>query len=372
MPRIRSFETWLCKRKREDSIDYDAQGHRFRDWGRVIVLKITDEDGFEGIATTLAEHSMRVPAGYLQDIIAPIVMGHDVYDREAIYKELWRLDRHLMFFPITVLGCVDTALWEIAAKRANLPLYRYLGGSKTSLPVYYSAQFMDKVEDYVREVKRARAMGFKAYKVHSKNDLEVFTAVREAAGPDMVLMVDTVTDWTFEQALRVGRHLEKLNYYWLEEPFRDWNLERYAKLAAALDIPIAGTETTAGGLQGVAQAIYYRAVDIVRADVVYGKMGVTESLKIAHLAEAFGMNCEIHCTLMGPMDIANLHVSCAISNCEYFELHMPEKVFQFPMKEPYPIDSEGMIHVPQKPGFGFEIDWDAVDNSTYETAKVAK
>ena len=372
MPRIKSFETWTCEKRRDKSIDYHAQGHRFSDWGRVIVLKITDEDGFEGVSTCLAEHSRRVPHGYLQDMIAPVVMGRDIYDREAIYQELWRLDRHLMFFPVTVLGCVDVALWDIAAKRAEMPLYRYLGGSRTSLPVYYSAQFMDKAEDYVAEVKRARSMGFKAYKVHSKDNLEIFTAVREAAGSDMVLMVDTVTDWTFEQALRVGRHLEKLNYYWFEEPFRDWNLERYAKLATALDIPIAGTEVNGGGLQGVAQAIYYGAVDIVRADVAYGKMGVTETLKVAHLAEAFGMKCEVHCTLMGPMDIANLHVSCAISNCEFYELHMPEKIFQFPMKEPYPIDDNGFIHVPQKPGLGIHIDWDAVDNATHESFRAAR
>lgn len=372
MPRIKSFETWTCQKQRDDTVNYRAQGHRFSDCGRVIVLKVTDEDGFEGIATTLAEHSTRVPQGYLHDMIGPIVLGRDVYDREIIYQELWRLNRHLMFFPITVLGCVDVALWDIAAKRAGMPLYRYLGGSRTSLPVYYSAQFMDKVEDYVVEVQRARSMGFGAYKIHSKEDLEIYTAVRESAGPEMALMVDTVTDWTFEQALRVGRHLEKLNYYWFEEPFRDWNLDRYAKLAAALDIPIAGTEASAGGLQGVAQAIRYQAVDIVRADVVYGKMGVTETLKIAHLAEAFGMNCEIHCTLMGPMDIANLHVSCAISNCEFFELHMPEKIFQFPMKEPYPIDDHGQIHVPKGPGLGIQIDWDAVDNSTREVLKMSK
>jgi L-alanine-DL-glutamate epimerase-like enolase superfamily enzyme len=372
MPRIRSLETWVCEKERDSTIDYHAQGHRFSDRGRVIVLRVTDEDGFEGTATTLAEHSTRVPQGYLHDMIGPIVIGRDIYDREVIYQELWRLNRHLMFFPITVLGCVDVALWDIAAKRAGMPLYRFLGGSRTSLPVYYSAQFMDTVEDYVVQVQRARSMGFQAYKVHSKENLDIYTAVREAAGPEMVLMVDTVTDWTFEQALRVGRHLEKLNYYWFEEPFRDWNLDRYARLAAALDIPIAGTEFASGGLQGVAQAIRYQAVDIVRADVAYGKMGVTETLKIAHLAEAFGMNCEIHCTLMGPMDIANLHVSCAISNCEFFELHMPEKIFQFPMKEPYPIDDHGRIHVPEGPGLGIQIDWDAVDNTTREVLETSK
>jgi hypothetical protein len=137
------------------------------------------------------------------------------------------------------------------------------------------------------------------------------------------------------------------------------------KLCAALDIPIAGTETTRGGPWGVAQAIAFNAVDIVRADVSW-KAGVTGTLKIAHLAEAHGMRCEIHCTTMGFMDMANLHVSCAIKNCEYFELLIPEEPFRFPMKDKYPIDKHGIAHVPQKSGIGVELDWDAIDRTSVE------
>ena len=115
----------------------------------------------------------------------------------------------------------------------------------------------------------------------------------------------------------------------------------------------------------MAQAIAFNAVDIVRADVSW-KPGVTGTLKIAHLAEAHGLRCEIHCTTMGYMDIANLHVSCAIKNCEYFELLVPEEPFRFPMKDKYPIDKHGVAHVPQKPGIGVELDWDAIDDACVE------
>src|ERR1043165_4790900 len=73
--------------------------------------------------------------------------------------------------------------------------------------------------------------------------------------------------------------------------------------------------------------------------------GVTGTLKIAHLAEAHGLRCEVHCTTMGFMDIANLHVSCAIKNCEYFELLVPEEPFRFPMKDKYPIDKNGIAQL---------------------------
>jgi L-alanine-DL-glutamate epimerase-like enolase superfamily enzyme len=74
---------------------------------------------------------------------------------------------------------------------------------------------------------------------------------------------------------------------------------------------------------------------------------------------------------MGFMDMANLHVSCAIRNCEYFELLVPEGPFRFPMKDPYPIDSSGVAHVPTKPGIGVELDWDLIDR-TCAAHKVSK
>ena len=157
----------------------------------------------------------------------------------------------------------------------------------------------------------------------------------------------------------MGRHLESLDFLWLEEPFRDFELTKYKKLCDALDLPVAATETTRGAHWGVAQAIIHGGVDIVRADVSW-KNGVTGTLKIAHLAEAFGLDCEIHTTTMGLMDLANVHVSCAIRNCEYFEYFVPEENFRFPLRRPLEI-MEGRIAVPETPGIGGEIDWDGVD-----------
>lgn len=191
--------------------------------------------------------------------------------------------------------------------------------------------------------------------------MEIAIAVREAVGDDYTLMFDPVAEYTLDQAIKVGRTLERLNYRWLEEPFRDHEIEKYARLCAALDIPVANTETTRGDHRGVAQFITQRATDIVRADVSW-KWGVTGTVKIAHLAEAHGLNCEIHTTTMAYMDIVNLHVSCAIRNCEYFEMFVPENLFQFPMKGSLPVDEQGQIHVPEIPGIGVEVDWELVDN----------
>ena len=338
------------------------------DWD-VVVVRLNTDIGIQGHATALAARSSLVTQSYLHENIAPVVLGRPVSEREAIWHELWTIDRHLTFFPVYLPGPIDVALWDIAAQSAGLALYQFIGECRTTLPVYASSLFLPKTEDYVVQMESYRARGFGAYKAHPpgpwRTDMDVHDALRSAAGPKFVLMTDPVADYALEEAIRVGRHLERLNYHWFEEPFRDFELKKYAQLCAALDIPIAGTETTRGGPWGVAQAIAFGAADIVRADVSW-KAGVTGTLKIAHLAEAHGLRCEVHCTTMGLMDIANLHVSCAIRNCEYFELLVPEAPFRFPMKTPYPIDANGTAHVPTGPGLGVELDWDAIDRTCVE------
>ena len=359
--RVTSIETWLCKRD-ESLFDASRTGRSPLKWD-VVVIRLGTDSGLTGHACALAARSGNVTEAYLHDTIAPVVLGRDVADRGAIWHEFWNIDRHLTFFPVYLPGPIDVALHDLAAQAAGLPLYQFLGACRTSLPTYASSLFLPDVDAYVSEAKRYVARGFTAYKAHPpgpwRTDIKVHHALRDVLGPDIVLMTDPVSEYSLEEAIRVGRELERANYHWFEEPFRDFELAKYAKLCAALDIPIAGTETTRGGPWGVAQAIAHNAVDIVRADVSW-KAGVTGTMKIAHLAEAHGLRCEIHCTTMGPMDIANLHCSCAIRNCEYFELLVPEDAFRFPMKTPYPIDAQGVAHVPQTPGVGVEYDWDAI------------
>lgn len=359
--KIIKFETWNVKRD-QNFFDESRTGKSQMPWD-VVVVKITTDTGTEGIATTLAARSGTISQAYLQEIIAPVLLGRDPYDREKIWHELWNIDRHLTFFPIYICGPVDVALWDIAAKESGLPLYKYLGAYRNKLPVYASGLFHASVDDYVKEALYYKSLGIQAYKAHPpgpyKRDMEIHAAIREAVGEDFVLMSDPVAEYSLDEAVRVGRHLEALNYLWFEEPFRDFELYKYKELCRTLDIPIAATETTRGCHWGVAQVIHQRAADIVRADVSW-KNGITGTLKISHLAEAFGLRCEIHTTTMNYMDIVNLHVSCAIRNCEYFEYFVPESNFQFPMKEKLPIDAEGMITVPNRPGIGVELDWDLI------------
>lgn len=363
---IEKFETWICGRPK-GMFDASREGAAPMPWDYG-VGKITTSDGVEGLATFWAARSGAVTDAYLTDVIAPVIMGRSIHDREKVWHDFWNIDRHGAFFPVFLPGPIDVALWDAAAKTAELPLHQYIGSYRTSLPAYASSLWLATIEEYVEEAKKYVAKGFKAYKIHpcgpSDMDMAIHAAVREAVGPDIVLMTDPVAEYSLAEAIKVARHAESLNFRWFEEPFRDYELDKYARLRAAVDIEIVGTETTRGGPWGVAQAIASGACDTVRADVSW-KAGITGTLKSAHLAEAHGLNCELHTTTMGPMDMANLHVSCAIRNCDYFELFVPEDVFQAPMVQSYDdfIDDEGMIHAPTGPGLGCDIDWDLVDNA---------
>ena len=360
--KIVKFETWWVERAK-CLFDEKRQGGAKMGWD-VIVIKLTTDTGIEGIATCMAARSGAVSESYLQESIGPVILGRDPHDREAIFQELWVIDRHEAFFPVFLPGPVDVALWDICAKEAGLPLYKYIGAYRDSLPVYASSNFLPSVDAYVEEALYYKSKGIKGYKAHpagpAEFDMKVHEAVRRAVGDDFILMTDPVGDYSLDEAVRVGRHLEKLNYRWFEEPFRDFELYKYSELCRILDIPIAATETTRGCHWGVAQVIAQKAADIVRADVSW-KCGITGTLKIAHLAESFGLNCEIHTTTMNYMDLVNLHVSCAIRNCKYFEYFVPEEDFMFPMSERLPIDGNGVVHVPQGPGVGADLDWELVE-----------
>ncbi len=359
--KIERFETWWVERN-TCLFDKERQGSASMPWD-VVVLKLTTDSGLDGIATALAARSGTITEAFLHETIAPVVLDRDIHDREKIWHELWTIDRHLTFFPVYLPGPVDVALWDLASKEAGLPLYQYLGSYRDAMPAYASGNFHATIDEYVEEALYYKEKGLKGYKAHPAGpvafDMKVHEDLRKAVGDSYVLMSDPVAEYTLHEAIKVGRQLEELGYHWFEEPFRDFELYKYQQLCASLDIPIAATETTRGCHWGVAQVIAQKAADIVRADVSW-KDGVTGTMKIAHMAEGFGLNCEIHTTTMNYMDIANLHVGCAIRNSEYFEYFVPEDNYRLPMAGNLPIDAEGMIHVPQRPGLGVDLDWELI------------
>jgi L-alanine-DL-glutamate epimerase-like enolase superfamily enzyme len=140
--------------------------------------------------------------------------------------------------------------------------------------------------------------------------------------------------------MRVGRAIEDIDYFWYEDPLPREDVYNSAKLCAALDIPVMTVELAHGGLYGIPQYLTERATDILRGDAVL-KGGITPLVKIAHMAEAFNMKCEIHSAANALNNVANLHVTMAIPNCDWFEMLLPHDLECYGLTENIVVDGDG-------------------------------
>ncbi len=365
--KITDVEIRLCRSEVETGPAYGMRAGGTSAFEFLVVTLKTDA-GIDGHSFGFAGRGAEIAGAVAANTLKPFFLGKDPLARERHWQEFRTYDRWWHHAPIYAYGPFDICLWDIAGKVAGLPLYRLLGAFRERVPVYASSYVLPTPEDYARQALEVKQRGWHGYKLHPPGDVEfdlkAYRACREAVGPDFRLMADPVAAYNHEQALRVGRELERLNYQWLEEPLFDTDFHGLRKLAAALDIPICGVEVLAGSHYSTAECIATNVVDMVRTDVSW-KGGVTAVMKTAHLAEAFGVRCEVHTSVYHALDIVNLHCCCAIANCELFELLYPPEAMAFGLKTPLEIDPEGYAHPPTAPGTGVDFDWDFIDNKTY-------
>lgn len=307
--------------------------------------------------------------------VAPYLTGEDPLYRERIWQGLKERQRlHLGVLSDRVLAAVDLALWDLAGKQADLPVHQLLGASRDQVPAYASTMCgddleggLDTPEAYGRFAAWCRERGYPAFKLHTwqppydgapsvKRDLEACAAVREAYGPEAHLMLDPFHYYSRLEALALARGLEALDYYWMEEPMDENSMSSYAWLCAQTALPICGPETAEGKMHVRAEWIKAGACDLVRGGI--GDVGgLTPLMKIAHLAEAFGMRMEVHGG--GP---GNLHALCAMGiPGQYYErglLHPFIDYDEVPpwLREPVdPMDERGLVTVSAQPGLGLHL-----------------
>lgn len=340
------------------------------------LIRIQTDEGIEGV--TMLEEALyaeelvmkfKVAGKWLRSMeeFIPLI-GADPFDRERIEKSFWDQYFFQRSAP-TVLCALDECLWDIAGKALNMPVYKLIGAYRERILAFASTQSYSSVEDYVRVAERCVEEGFKAIKIHPprywRRDIEVCRAVREAVGDDIVLMLDPFHAYSRYEALMVGREIEKLGFYWYEDPLPTTDIEGLAKLCSKLDIQVLTGEDI-HDLYGYAELIARGAADSLRCvDVNVG--GITAMLKVAHLAEIFGMNCELHSWGHPWQQAAHLHVMLAIRNCSFFEMPFPVGIFDQGTRDVIRIDGEGYVHAPRKPGLGLDVDWDYVESRTIKT-----
>lgn len=365
---ISGFDVRCCRQEASTVSAAASRDGQAQNGLEFLVYTLTCEDGSSASMFGFAGRSA-LGAGHLAVAsLREFFIGRNALDREKAWQDWRTADRWWHHLPIYMYGPVDCCLWLLGAQAAQQPLWRYIGGARSEVPVYASSLVLPDAKAYADEAMAVKAAGMKAYKTHPpgrsvEEDIDIHHAVRAAVGDDFTLMADPVQPYTLEEAIRFGREIEKLGYLWLEEPLPDEAFAALRELTRVLDIPVVGTEVLAKHPYSVAECVATRVVDAVRADPSWTG-GITGTLKTARLAESFHMNCELHTTILHPLELVNLHLNGAVANSSYFELLWPIEKFDFGLKEPLPI-KDGIATMPEGVGLGIDLDWDLIDNCTF-------
>jgi L-alanine-DL-glutamate epimerase-like enolase superfamily enzyme len=308
-------------------------------------------------------------------MLAPYLIGREAEQRERIFDDLKREARQ---FDHMGHGPLDIALWDLAGKKYGVPIAELLGGWRARLPAYASTYHagrgvggLNSKEAFAEFALECRALGYRAFKIHGwhegdrREEAANVLHVRAAVGDTMDLMLDPACELrTFADALYVGRACDEARFYWYEDPFRDGGVSAHAHraLRQKLATPILQTEHVRG-IEPKADFLVAEATDFLRADPEYD-LGITGCMKLAHIAEGFGVDCEIHAC--GP---AHRHCMAAMRNSNWYEVAlvgpgMPNAVppvYRCGYSDQLDcIDADGTVAVPTGPGLGVDYDWDFI------------
>lgn len=307
-------------------------------------------------------------------MLCPRVVGKDARQRIAIYEDL---KRDIRQFDHMGHGPLDIALWDWAGRQYGVPISELLGGYRKHLPAYASTYHADRdggldcKEAFVSFAEHCHALGYQAFKVHGWNDgnareeAENVLHLAKHVGDRMTLMLDPACELrTFADALYVGRACDDAGYFWYEDPYRDGGTSAFAhrKLREMIKTPLLMTEHVRG-VEPKADFVIAGGTDFLRADPEYD-MGITGCLKIAHMAESLGLDCEIHAS--GP---AHRHLMAALRNSNYYEVALVGPDCPNAIPPVYAcgysdqlecIAPDGTVPVPTGPGLGVTYDWDFI------------
>lgn len=255
------------------------------------------------------------------------------------------------------LSALDTALWDLHARRAGMPLFRLLGGDRTALPVYATGGWTSyPVERLVEEGQMYRDQGYRNYKIKIgmpdwRDDVERVHRLRDAVGDGLAIQVDANQAWNRVDALAAGRAFEEAGVYWYEEPVAAADIAGSAELARTLDVPIATGETV-HGLTGFRPLVEGRAADVLMPDVMRVG-GVTGFLDVAGFAAAHHQIVSSH-----TFTEVSAHIMAALPNGTLVE-YIPG--WWDAMFADAPVVTGGEIHLSERPGLGFTFSGEAVN-----------
>jgi len=330
-----------------------------------VFVKIGTDTGLTGWGEALAPVLPGVAGKIVAGLFSPVLLGANPLDIQVLWNRLYDLMRDRGYysgFMVDAVSAVDCALWDIAGKAAGLPVYQLLGGAyRKEIPAYISGLPVEGLEEKVDLALKWKDQGFRAVKLHigygMEEDLRIMAALRKALGPDFKLMMDAHWNYTAAQAVKLARKLEDLDVEFLECPLNPEDLDGYAELAAAADIPVALGESDRTHWR-FKQILDKKSCDIVQPDI--GRCGVSELMRIAQLAELYGRPVAPHLSVgQGGCIAATLHCDAAMYNFYGMQEYQPSiaPVANEFLTEPI-VCENGCLRLPDGPGFGISFDED--------------
>ena len=330
-----------------------------------VVVKVTTDAGIVGWGEA---HHGRAPgsvAHLINNTLRQLVAGQDAHDVVGVWRKVYekQLGSHGMGAAAAIgLSGIDQALWDIRAKAAGLPLYKLLGGRSTRIPAYAGGVSLGYQEPQalVEEAQAHAAAGYRALKLRvgdsPARDLARVAAVRKALGDDIVILTDANTGYRVADVRRIMPGFEAHGVGWLEEPFPPHDHSSYAQAASFGSVPMAAGENHYTRFE-FHRLIEDGVITILQPDLSKSG-GVTECLRIAHLASAWKLPINPHTSMTGINMAVTIHFLCAIDNAGYFEgdVSRGNRFRDELVGTPYAIGRDGCVAPLEKPGIGVEVD----------------
>ena len=357
-----------------------------------LLVQVFTDDGLIGIGE--AAHfggPMSSTAHVIEQELKPYLVGKDPINTELLWdlmhKRAYKHGRGGIV--IAAMSGIDIALWDLKGKVTGLPCWRLMGGYRKRVPAYATGGFYSEsknLEALADEMQAYVDAGFRAVKmkvgrnsgvelsplraseecgiaeVTLDEDIQRVALVRQTIGPDIKLCVDANGAWDVATAVKMGQRMEPFDVYWYEEPVWPDDLLGSKEVAQKVSIPVAGYETCSYGLVDFQRYISHRAVHFVQPDVAWSG-GLTECLKIAHIAQAANLPVAPHIHGSAVAVAAGLHLLGAIRNGSMAETVFPAHPLMTELvKEPLTIEKDtGDIILSEKPGLGIELNLDVVE-----------
>jgi L-alanine-DL-glutamate epimerase-like enolase superfamily enzyme len=337
----------------------DSMHGEMRDF-ELNTVRIRDADGAEGVGYTftVGRNGAAVDAVLTREIVG-IAQGQDADAIERLWHSCW-WEMHYGGRggpTVLALSAFDMALWDLKAKRANLPLWRLLGGFDPKVPCYAGGiDLLLPLDALLKQTDDNLGKGFRAIKMkvgrkRLDEDVARVAAMRQHLGAEFPLMADANMKWSVDQAIRAARAFQPYDLTWLEEPISPDDVAGHARVVRDGGLPIAAGENLRS-LWDFRHLIASEGVTYPEPDVT-NCGGVTSFMKIAHLAEAWNLPVTSH----GAHDVT-VHLLAACPNRSYLEAH--GFGLDRYIAEPLRID-EGFAIAPERPGHGITFDWSGLE-----------